>query len=297
MTVESEFYLLIGNSVASLREKSQKIGNAPEHSRFFPYKRVESMINQNSERSFAMFTTLTNVVRKWTHSRANTTHPETSRPTLESLEERTCPTTVRAFANALDATITNSVNKFVHDAAVVEYYRPTLNRTAIVHDLVRINQDNQRNATFAVFSDFQRLGADLFTEAYYTIGYNLPRSDALLAYSGIVRDLTTVGKEKEITFAFLNYIASHTQYRSYSGTSSVFTSGLFAPGTIAGDEQAILAAQYQNSLTHYTGSQQSYNRYFKQLTGAITQSGKFDRLSVGVDPGDTDNGAGFPSNV
>jgi hypothetical protein len=255
------------------------------------------MNNETLERSPAMLTTLKNVVRKLTHKTSKVAPPQTSRPALESLEERTCPTTVRAFANALDNAITTSVNKFVHDAALVEYYRPTLNRAAIVNDLLQINRDNRQRATFAIFSDFQQLGADLFTEAYYTVGYNLPRTNALLAYNGIVRDLVTVGKEKELTFAFLNYIASHTQYRSYSGTSSVFTSGLFAPGTIAGDEQAVLAAQYQNSLTHYTGSQKNYNYYFKQLSGAITQSAKFDRLSMGVDPGDTDNGAGFPSNV
>jgi hypothetical protein len=218
--------------------------------------------------------------------RPQPSRPRTSRLRLEQMEERTCPTTVQAFANALNNQITMDVNRFVRDAAIVETYQPTLISGTISQDLVRINTDARNNDTLRVFADFQTLGQHLFLEAKAVVANRLPNRYALLANTQIVSDLTSVANDKQVTFAFIGYIATHTQYHATAPTSSVFSSALFGPGTIGGTTQAILAQQYQNALTHYSGpTLSSYNHYFDSLSGNIAASAKFDALAQNVNPG------------
>jgi len=223
--------------------------------------------------------------RKGTSGHNEQARRQTTRPSLECLEQRDCPTSVQAFATALNNKITADVSRFVRDAAIVEYYKPTLLARTVVQDLVQINADLKRGNTLGVFADFQRLGRDVLTEAALTVGYHLPSRYALLSYKPIVSDLVAVGNDKQLTYAFIGYIATHTRYHATGPTSSVFSTGLFAPGTIAGDTQAILAAQYQHSLTHYSGSTlASYDHYFASLSGSIAASEKFDALAAQVNP-------------
>jgi hypothetical protein len=60
-----------------------------------------------------------------------------------------------------------------------------------------------------MFTEFRTLGTTLFLEAYDTIYYNLPVSNALLSYTQIQQDLITVANVKQVTYAFVAYIAAH----------------------------------------------------------------------------------------
>ena len=205
--------------------------------------------------------------------------PRPCRLSLERMEERECPTTVQGFAAALRSQVQYDVVRFVRDAAVVETARPTLLARTVAQDLVRLAGDVRSGDTLQTFADFRTLGRHLAVEAVATAAYQLPARHALLAYSQIVSDLSAVARDKAVTFAFVSYVASHTRYHATGPTSSVFTSGLFGPGTIGGDTQAILAQRYQYSLTHYSQpTLSSYNHYFDSLRGRIDEKAK--RLPV-----------------
>jgi hypothetical protein len=206
------------------------------------------------------------------------------------MEARDCPATFQAFAAALNNQITADVNRFLRDAAIVEILQPTLMANTVKQDLIRLATDVQADNLRSVFADFQTLGQHLFQEARTVVGYGFPSRYVLLATNQVVSDLLAVSRDKQVTFAFVGYIATHSQYHASPSTPtpSVWTSGLlFGPGTIGGATQAILAQQYQHALTHYSGpSAGSYDHYFTALSGSIAASGKFSALAQGVNPGD-----------
>ena len=57
--------------------------------------------------------------------------------------------------------------------------------------------------------DIQTLGSTMFAEAQLTVALNRPDSYALLGNSNVLNDLLNLAVLKEITFAFLQYIAQH----------------------------------------------------------------------------------------
>jgi hypothetical protein len=63
--------------------------------------------------------------------------------------------------------------------------------------------------------------------AELTVASHLPTPNALLANSQVLPDLVLVGILKEVSFAFLDYLASNSQSDGTGSTSSVWEKALF----------------------------------------------------------------------
>src|SRR5205823_13997474 len=130
------------------------------------------------KRSLTMFRTVLNAIRSVTRTSTGA-NPQKTQLRIEGLEERTCPTTIQQFAAVLGNQILADTNRFVHDAAIIEYYAPTLMAHKIDQDLIQINNDARANAIAHVFGDFQTLVQDMAQEVAYTQYYYLPARIAL----------------------------------------------------------------------------------------------------------------------
>ena len=142
-------------------------------------------------------------------------------------------------------------------------------------DVDAINGDD-----FQAFADIQTLGQTLFQEAEYTVFWGYPDTTALLGSSQVLGDLETVVALKEISFAFLNYIAGSIPTHS-SSTPAVWTTGLLGNGSSSG----LLDQPSQLVLTGYSTSDLSrINSHLDALDGEIAANDLWYQEAQQFDP-------------
>ena len=132
-----------------------------------------------------------------------------ARPTLEGLEDRCCPTTVRAFATALASRLNADVNRLVADAARAELQSPTLCGRAIAQDLVRLAKDAHAGALVPALKDINTLGHDMVVEDAVVRAFHLPGKWSLGSNRQVVTDLAHAIYDEVVTVALAKYVASH----------------------------------------------------------------------------------------
>src|SRR5262249_46834415 len=114
----------------------------------------------------------------------------------------------------------------------------------------------------------------------YTVYWGLPDTTALLGYSQVLNDLETVVALKEISFAFLNYLASNMPSHA-SSTPAVSTTGLLGNGSSSG----LLDQPSQLVLTGYSTSDLSrINSHLNALEGQISADDLWYQEAQQFDP-------------
>jgi hypothetical protein len=132
-----------------------------------------------------------------------------ARPALEGLEDRCCPTTVRAFATALANQLNADVNRLLGDAARAEQQSPTLCGRAITQDLVRLAKDAHAGALVPALKDINTLGHDMVVEDAVVRVFHLPSKWSLGSNRQVVTDLGHAIYDEVVTVALAKYVASH----------------------------------------------------------------------------------------
>ena len=129
----------------------------------------------------------------------------------------------------------------------MEVATPTFDFRSIDPELVQIHTDSSGTNVIQTYrkQDLQTLGQTMLQEAEVTVGAGWRDSYALLGYSKIVNDLLTLGALKEITIAFLGYVASMMP-TTYTGTTPAYlTSGPLG----ASNSQGIVSSPNASLLT------------------------------------------------
>lgn len=142
-------------------------------------------------------------------SRSKAPQRASVRPALEGLEDRCCPTTVRAFATALQIRLNIDVNRLVVDGLRAEQQARTLGGRTIAGDLVRLYRDTHAGAIVSAFNDFHTLAQHMATEDALVRAWHLPARWSLGSRATVVTDLVRVNYDKFVTIAFADYVASH----------------------------------------------------------------------------------------
>ncbi len=220
---------------------------------------------------------------------AGPTSNPTSSPTPTPTSPTSTPTskpqepTLQEFASKLDSVTTAAIAQFFNDAVTLELTRPTLMYKQIDAELISIGTDVYNGNNYQAFADFQTLGSTLFQEAVVTVAYGLPSQNALLANPQVVSDLLVIGVLKEINFAFLNYLASNSQFHGTGSTSSVWQTALFSTGNSGG----VLSQSSAGALTSYsTGDLNDLDHYFEMMDGSIDEEAAQDADIQYMNPSD-----------
>jgi Bacterial pre-peptidase C-terminal domain len=220
-----------------------------------------------------------------------TTSPSSTPTTSPSSTSTTSPSSTPAtpqgptfqdFVSALNTVTTAAVKQFVLDAAAIEGSQKTqtLLSGRVDLSLIALAIDVKNGNNFQAFADFQTLGNTLFAEASQMVAYGYAPQAALLSNAQIVSDLTKVAALKEVTFALLDFIASHTSYHSTGSTSAVWNTALFAQGNAGG----ILSPTAAMELTEYSVPSINYmNNYFTSIDNSIDSYQTFDEEADSLD--------------
>jgi hypothetical protein len=171
-----------------------------------------------------------------------------SAPTGSNSGGTTSKITVEQFATNLAAVTQKVMHQFALDATTVEALAPTTYSTFLVPELEQVDSDVLNNNDFQGFADLVSLGQTMLQEAQFTTKYGLPNGDALLGYSKVVTDLINVGAVKEITYAFIDYLASKLPTPSTGSTPTYLTSGVLG----SGNSGNLLSQTNQAALTAYS---------------------------------------------
>ena len=141
--------------------------------------------------------------------------------------------------------------------------RPLTRRTSTL-SWSALNTDVLNNNDLQAFADLVSLGQTMLQEAEVTTAYGLPSRDALLGYSQIVNDLVNVGAMKEITYAFVNYLASKLPTPYTGSTPSYLASGTLGNAPSSGSVGGLLSQTNQAALTGYSPSSLSASDFLIQ---------------------------------
>jgi hypothetical protein len=199
-------------------------------------------------------------------------------------------TTFLAFEQELATGTTEALNQFIQDAQHLESVSPTWMSRTIIPELNTIQSDVQSGNDFQAFSDIQeQLAPSLYLEAEISAKFFPAPQERMLANTQVYNDLVAVAICKELNYAVLEYIASHTQYHSTTTTAPVWTTSVLPSGNAGGT----LTQTQQTSLTQYSSpSLSTYNYRISQLTGAINASATYDDESQSSFAGVGEDGAG-----
>jgi hypothetical protein len=189
---------------------------------------------------------------------------------------------VDQFANALISADNQAAHQFAVDASTVEILAPTLGYKSIDPELAQVDTDSTNGNIFHGYQDMLTLGKTMWAEADVTVAAGLPDPDALLGYSKIVTDLEQIGTLKEITYAFIDYLASKLSTPFTGTTPQYLTTGALGNGNSNG----IVSPTTQPAITtYYSGDLPKLNNYFgSYLTGPLDPNNQLSAATANYNP-------------
>ncbi len=134
----------------------------------------------------------------------------TSRPGVESLESRDCPSTVAEVAQAIVLNTEAAAQQLVHDVYVFESAQPTLAVNQIGRDLVALYTATRSGNIDAIFADAGQLLSDLQAEASLISARHM-RQISPLSYIAVQTDFRNLAVDYRLANELVLYVQQQYQ--------------------------------------------------------------------------------------